>query len=239
MDKNDAHPASLVELANIKGKGTAIGHNDGNATPGPSSLPRGRKLPNLAPKPAITTSESPPFGDKDFLRKRSRMDDNPQSSSQLFQPTHPMTETMSLMNGTGSHIDNNFLEFNRPVGGSSVQDMAMDAQLSVNRTYVLETPLDYLSGMQNQLRMERQSPIRFPNAFTPQPPPVMPQMSPLCSDAGSALKICAACDARLMVLRYRIRATPDDTLAMQLLEAYLDVRDNWHCCPEGLGGLDC
>jgi len=235
MNNNDTNPASLVELPSIKGKGKATGHNHGNSTPGPSCLPGGRKLPTLAPKFAITTPETPGVTERDNIRKRSRMDEYPHSS-QLFHPTPHTTDTMSPMNGTGSgsRIDNNFLEFDGSIGGSNLRYMMNDVQPSENHIYALATPLD-LSGIQNQSRMEIARSLRFPNALTSQPPTMMSQIPPV---SRSALKICAGCDARLVTLRNHIRAIPDAAIVMQLLEDYFGLRDNWHGCQQGFGGLD-
>jgi len=152
MNNNNTNSASLVKLPGMKGKGKPTGYNHENPTAGPSCLPGGRKLPNLAPKSAIITAESPRLVNRDSLRKRSRVDEDPHSS-QLFQPTPHTIDTMPLMNDTGSHIGNTSLEFNGSVtGGSNIQSMANDIHPSDN--HILATPINSLPGIQNQSQME-------------------------------------------------------------------------------------
>ncbi|KAF8427049.1 hypothetical protein EV426DRAFT_591374 [Tirmania nivea] len=238
MNKSDTHPASLVELACRKGKEKASYHSHEKATSGPS-LPGGRKLPHLAPKPIEINSESPSFTGKNFSHKRARVHEDPQGSSHLLQPTHHTAETMSLMDTAGSHMDNNINlpELNSSIGGSNIQSMANDVQASENHT--LETHFDLLSGIQNHSPIEIPRPFHFANGFTSQPAPTMPQSSAPSYPTGSMLKICPICDARLIALRNHIMAIPDGGNAMQLLGIYFAIRDNWHGCHvQGFGGLD-
>jgi len=165
------------------------------------------------------------------------VDEDPLGSLHLIQPTNPTVETTSLTNGTGSHTDNNFLGFNGSVaGGSNIQSMMNDAHPSDNHT--LATSVNPLSGIQNKSQMESSWSSHTPNAFLCWPPPMISQASPLPYRAGSALRACAACDARLVTLRNHIRAIPDAAIVMQLLEDYFGLRDNWHGCQQGFGGLD-
>lgn len=108
------------------------------------------------------------------------------------------------MNDTGSRIDNDCLEFNGSVaGGSNIRSMTNDAHPSDNHT--LATSVNPLSSIQYQSQMESSWSSHIPTTFMSWPPPMISQASPLSYRAGSALKICAACDARLMTLRNHIR----------------------------------
>ena len=180
---------------------------------------------NLAPKPAITTARSPSFGSTDPPRIQSDVDEDPQSSSQLSQPTHSVAETMSMLNEAGSHVENNLLGFSGTVGGSNSHALMNDIQYHDN--YILATPFNPLSGIQSQSQMETSWSGHFQNSLGSQPPLMIPQILPL---AYRPSKICAACDERLMTLRNHIKAIPDIGIAMQLLDIYFGLRDNWHGC---------
>ena len=235
MNKENTHPASLDQLAGSKGKGKAPRQGHENSTPGPSCLPERRKLPTLVPKPAGINSGSPRFSGGGSLPKRARVDEHPESSSYLLQSTHPTMETMSVTNGTESHMGSNTNTLCL-VSESNIQSMTNEVQTSEN--HMLAAPLDHPSGAQNEFQMERPWSLPFQNTFTSHhpPPPIIPQISP---PSYRASKICAACDERLVTLRNHIKAIPDTAVSMQILDVYFGLRDNWHGChQQGFGGLD-
>lgn len=73
----DSHPAApSAKLATIKDKGKAPCRSHENPTlMPPACLPGVRKLPNLAPKPAVINSESIYYFGGDSQRKRPRVGD--------------------------------------------------------------------------------------------------------------------------------------------------------------------
>ena len=244
MNRNDInpHPASPAKVATIneKGKAPCRGHDNPTMVP-PTGV---RKLPNLAPKPAVINSESHHIFGGDSQRKRARVSDDTQGSPQLLQQIYATMKPMSFMNDAGSHMDNNIpgdeanntLGFNGPIGGSNIQSRTNDTQRSENHTPA--TPFDPLPNSHNLSQGETSwsyTLVNIPSKYiyTTQPPSMMSQ-GPQISDppgAAQALRICAGCDAMLMAIRQIIyMEVPDPALQMRLLGKYFALRDNWYSC---------
>ena len=237
MNKNeiDTHYTPSAKLASIKDKGKTPFRDHENPTLGICS-PRVRKLPNLAPKPAVINSETLHLFGGDSQRRRTRVSDNTQGSPQVLEQIYTTMEPMPLVNDVGPHMRNNILGLSRPVGGSNTQSMTNDTQGSEN--HAPATPFDPLPNSHNLSQGETSwsyTLVNIPSKYiyTTQPPSMMSQ-GPQISDppgAAQALRICAGCDAMLMAIRQIIyMEVPDPALQMRLLGKYFALRDNWHSC---------
>ena len=237
MNKNeiDTHYTPSAKLASIKDKGKTPFRDHENPTLGICS-PRVRKLPNLAPKPAVINSETLHLFGGDSQRRRTRVSDNTQGSPQVLEQIYTTMEPMPLVNDVGPHMRNNILGLSRPVGGSNTQSMTNDTQGSEN--HAPATPFDPLPNSHNLSQGETSWPITLANTpnryvYIPQAPSMMPRDPPISDLPGAlqSLRICAGCDSRLMAMRQIIfMEVQDPVVQMRLFETYFALRDNWHSC---------
>ncbi|KAF8427046.1 hypothetical protein EV426DRAFT_591367 [Tirmania nivea] len=237
--RQETHHASPTEFARIQAKGKAPCPD---LTLGPKSFPSlaasfsgGRKLANIAPKldsnpskPAVINTESLAKG-TDSRCKRARVDEETQPSSHLVQQTSLVAEPLS--DGIGSHMHyHNVTGFNTSISEPNTQSLPNQTQSCNNQT--LATPFNSLLDFQNPAQAETPSFLNFPLLYSPhgQAPQTIHLNAPICEPPAAGVKICEGCDARLTMLRHKIMAIPDAIVAVQVLEVYFALRDNWHSC---------